>query len=150
MDDPTDVFAVFDETGHHVQWPWEKVHPSSAKKRRHLHRLDSFIQTAMLASSADGKMGANTTGVRKWHKFCQSEGVNPHRPLDPNSPLLSKLREEWLCMRFVVSLLEYVHRRIILRPSTGMARKGVWYQTRGRHEVVPPSCYAQRLAPHSR
>jgi hypothetical protein len=106
MSDPTDVFAVFDESGQHVQWPWEKVHPSSAKRRRHIHRLDASIQKAMLASTADGRMGANSTGVRKWRKFCEVEKVNPHRPLDPNSPLLSKLREEWLCMRFVVSLVE--------------------------------------------
>ena len=106
MSDPTDVFAVFDESGHHVQWPWEKVHPSSAKRRRYIHRLDASIQKAMLASTADGRMGANSTGVRKWRKFCKAENINPHRPLDPSSPLLSKLREEWLCMRFVISQVE--------------------------------------------
>jgi hypothetical protein len=60
----------------------------------------------MLASTADGRMGANSTGVASGASVALPRIVNPHRPLDPYSPLLSKLREEWLCMRFVVWLVE--------------------------------------------
>jgi hypothetical protein len=72
----------------------------------HLHHLDHFIQKGMLAATADGKMGANSTGVRRWRKFCNEQSISHERPLDPNASLLQKLKEEWWCMRCVVWLVE--------------------------------------------
>ena len=41
--------------------------------------------TKYFASPADGKMGANSTGVRKWRAFCAAEGTTPARPMDGNT-----------------------------------------------------------------
>ena len=68
----------------------------------------------MCASTADGKMGRMSTGVRAWHTFCLVEGLTPNRPLDPNSSLQQKLLEEQLCMRFCAALVEDRN----LKPST--------------------------------
>ena len=126
--DPDSVFAVFDENGVQVEWPWERVHstPSSGKRKRHLHRLDLLIQKAMLSATADGKMGANSTGVRKWRKFCSEQSISHERPLDPNASLLQKLKEEWWCMRFVVWLVEECG----VAPSTAA---GYFGQVQGWH-----------------
>ena len=103
--------AVFDSTGEPVEWPWEQQlagpqpHAGS-KRRRRVDRLDEVIRVGLFASAADGSMGAKTTGVRKWKRFCASEHTTPHRPLDPNAPLSTKLAEEWLFMRFVAALVE--------------------------------------------
>lgn len=99
---------ISDETGRIVDWPWETgatgERHTGGKRRR--HRLDRVIETGIFHSTAKGGMGANTVGVRRWKRFCASEGMSPHRPLDPNAPLIAKLGEEWLVMRFVASLVE--------------------------------------------
>ena len=99
---------VTDPDGRVIDWPWE-TGPTGARHtggKRRVHRLDSVVQRGLFASTADGSMGANTTGVRKWRAFCAAEGTCTGRPLDPNSPLRVKLEEEWLCMRFVAALVQ--------------------------------------------
>jgi hypothetical protein len=70
--------------------------------------LDSMINKALDKASASGDRGANTTGVRAWRAFCKDVmGVAFERPLDPlTTPLVAKLAEEWLVMRFVCSLVQ--------------------------------------------
>ena len=98
---------VYDETGAPIDWPWETGETSrrhtGGKRRR--HRLDGVIKTGLMASTADGSMGARKTGVRKWRSFCASEGTTAARPMSEGAPLASKLQEEWLCMRFVAALV---------------------------------------------
>ena len=101
--------AVYDSDGKLVTWPWETgpcVPERHTGGKRRLHRLDGVIRRGLLASTADGSMGANTTGVRKWRKFTAAEGTTAGRPMDPNAPLAAKLQEEWLAMRFVAALVE--------------------------------------------
>ena len=52
-----------------------------------------------------GDMGAKSTGVRRWKAFCASEGIAFARALEAYAPLRLKLQEEWLCMRFIASLV---------------------------------------------
>ena len=98
--------VVYDQDGNAVVWPWEKGVPEHAGRKRRRDQLDRCIRTGLLASTADGSMGANTTGVRKWRAFCAMEGTVPGRPIDTTAPLVAKLEEEWLCMRFVASLVQ--------------------------------------------
>ena len=97
---------VTDATGQIVDWPWETGATGRTGGKRRRHRLDSVIRKGLLASTADGSMGANSTGVRRWRAFCTSEHTVSARPLDPGAPLGVKLQEEWLCMRFVAALVE--------------------------------------------
>jgi hypothetical protein len=100
---------ISDETGRVIDWPWETgttgIGRHTGGKRRR-HRLDTVIARGLFHSTAQGGMGANAVGVRRWKSFCASQGVTPHRPLDPNAPLWAKLEEEWLVMQFVASLVE--------------------------------------------
>ena len=99
---------ISDPDGRIIDWPWE-TGPTGAKHsggKRRAHRLDRVVQRGLFAATADGSMGANTTGVRKWRAFCAAEGTCPGRPLDPNVSLSVKLEEEWLAMRFVAALVE--------------------------------------------
>ena len=104
--------AVYDSTGEPIDWPWEerlvgsRPHTGGKRRRHRVWRLDEVNRVGLFASAADGSMGAKTTGVRKWKRFCASEHTTPHRPLDPNAPLSTKLAEEWLFMRFVAALVE--------------------------------------------
>ena len=71
-------------------------------------RLDDLINASLDKAAADGQRGRTHTGVKAFRTFCKDVlGVSPHRPLDPmNTPLIEKLEEEWLCMRFVCALVE--------------------------------------------
>lgn len=71
------------------------------------HRLDDVIDRALDNATADGHRGRKHPGVKSWFAFCEGEmGVAAERPLDPLSPLLLKLEEETLAMRFVCALVE--------------------------------------------
>jgi hypothetical protein len=98
--------VVYDQDGSAIVWPWEGAAPSHAGRKRRREQLDSYIREGLLASTADGSMGAKSTGVRHWRAFCASEGTVPGRPIDQCAPLVAKLEEEWLCMRFVASLVK--------------------------------------------
>lgn len=98
--------VVYDPGGAAVVWPWEGSAPAHTGRRRRREQLDAYIRSGLLASTADGRMGANTTGVRRWRAFCAAEGTVPGRPIDQSAPLVAKLEEEWLCMRFVASLVQ--------------------------------------------
>jgi hypothetical protein len=74
---------------------------------RKSHRLDEIIERALDYATADRSRGRNSTGVRAWFAFCQDVmHVSPERAIDPNSPLVTRLEEEWLAMRFVCALVE--------------------------------------------
>jgi hypothetical protein len=97
---------ISDENGALVDWPWETKPASCTGGRRRRHRLDDVILKGLMHSMASGDMGANSTGVRRWKKYCATVGISPHRVLDPSAPLHAKLREEWTAMRFVAWLVE--------------------------------------------
>ena len=40
-------------------------------------RLQVIIQKGLFAATTDGKMGANSTGVRRWRKFCKEQMLAP-------------------------------------------------------------------------
>lgn len=114
-----------DAHGARITWPWEADSPRDSRPaeseyvgsgvllqyqaRHHCrapHRMDSLINEALDKASKDGHRGRNATGVKRWFAFCRALGVCPGRPMDPMSPLIEKLEEEWLAMRFVCSLVE--------------------------------------------
>ena len=97
---------VYDAEGTVVDWPWESAPPRHTGGKRRRHRIDNVVTRGLFASTADGKMGNNSTGVRKWRAFCAAEGTIPGRPMDSTAPLVAKLEEEWLIMRFAASLVE--------------------------------------------
>ena len=98
---------VFDSDGALIDWPWESGSARHTGGKRRRHRLDRIVQQGLFASTADGKMGSNSTGVRKWRAFCAAEGTTPARPMDGNTvPLHAKLEEELLIMRFAAYLVE--------------------------------------------
>ena len=99
---------IYDETGTVVSWPWETGPTRCTGGKRRRHRLDGVIRRGLLASTASGDMGANSTGVRHWRKFVASENTVPGRPMDANVPLRVRLEEEWLCMRYIAYLVEIV------------------------------------------
>ena len=71
------------------------------------HSLDSIVDRALDAATADGTRGRETTGVRAWFAFCLDVmGIDAERIVDPNAPLRVKLEEEWLAMRFIAALVE--------------------------------------------
>ena len=70
------------------------------------HHIDHLINEALNHATADGKRGAKSTGVKAWIAFCIDMGVPWIRVMDPNAPLIDKLDEEWLAMRFVAALVE--------------------------------------------
>ena len=78
-----------------------------ATTRSKRYRWDEAIHKALDNATADGKRGRSHTGVKAWFGFCEDElGVRAERPMDPLSPLISKLEEEMLAMRFVIALVE--------------------------------------------
>ena len=101
--------------GQPIPFPWEGI-----GRATHIRQVElssepccvvpiprtGLLQQALNESSADGQMGENTTGVRAWKAFTRSRGLSHIRPLDPNASLQAKLREEQLCMEFVISLVE--------------------------------------------
>ena len=99
---------VLDEQGKVIDWPWEDPtrHKHTGGKRRRHRALDSIIVNGLMHASVKGDMGANSTGVRRWKTFCASEGIAFARALETYAPLRLKLQEEWLCMRFIASLVE--------------------------------------------
>ena len=99
---------VLDEQGRVIDWPWEDPtrHKHTGGKRRRHRALDSIIVNGLMHASVKGDMGANSTGVRRWKAFCASEGIAFARALETYAPLRLKLQEEWLCMRFIASLVE--------------------------------------------
>ena len=99
---------VLDEQGKVIDWPWEDPtrHKHTGGKRRRHRALDSIIVNGLMHASVKGDMGANSTGVRRWKAFCASEGIAFARALETYAPLRLKLQEEWLCMRFIASLVE--------------------------------------------
>ena len=100
--------VIVDERGNAIEWPWEdqaQERRPTGKRVRHT-ALDRIIVNGLMHASVKGDMGANSTGVRRWKVFCASEGVAFARALEAHAPLRLKLQEEWLCMRFVASLVE--------------------------------------------
>ena len=95
---------ILDTDGSQVVWPWEGSASQSGKRQR--DPLDALVQLGIDASTADGKRGRLSTGVRAWFSFTRDENTTPHRPIDPLTPLQVKLTEEWLCMRFVCALVQ--------------------------------------------
>ena len=110
-----------DENGTLISWPWEQQRAVGGERagggivlgdgslRRPLrapHQMDKFINEALDKASKDGKRGRTHTGVRAWFDFCADMRIPAGRPLDPLSPLVEKLEEEWLAMQFVTSLVE--------------------------------------------
>lgn len=103
-------------TAQPVRWPWHTDLPPKGVtshravpilgKRPVASRADALLEAAMLASSAGGDMGENTTGVRAWKEFCAARNEPYMRPLDPNASLEAKLHEEMLCMQFVCELVQ--------------------------------------------
>jgi len=102
--------AISDGTGAPMAWPWEAASATDPQllPARRPHRVDALIERALDMSSARGDRGRNTTGVRRWQRFC-AELHTPHcRPMEPWAPLRVRLEEEWLAMRFVATLAEEV------------------------------------------
>ena len=97
---------ITDEKGALVDWPWETSPRRCTGGKRRRHRLDDVIIQGLMHSMASGDMGANSTGVRRWKRYCGEVGISPHRALDPNAPLTIKLQEEWTAMRFLAWLVE--------------------------------------------
>ena len=100
--------VILDEQGDAIEWPWQdqaQRRHASSKSRRH-RALDRIVVQGLMHASAKGDMGANSTGVRRWKAFCASEGIAYARALEAHAPLRLKLTEEWLCMRFIASLVE--------------------------------------------
>ena len=89
--------------GSPVIWPWEREIKTQVRMQDPLDRL---INIGLDNATSDGSRGRLTTGVKAWFSFCADEKVVPDRPLDPLSPLVVKLKEEWLCMRFVCALVQ--------------------------------------------
>lgn len=78
-----------------------------ASKTVKRHRLDDLIDKALDNATVDGQRGRKHPGVKSWFAFCEGEmGVAAERPLDPLSPLIHKLEEEMLAMRYVCALVE--------------------------------------------
>ena len=94
---------VLSGDGSPVIWPWERQVQTQVRMQDPLDRL---INIGLDNATSDGSRGRLTTGVRAWFSFCADEKVVPDRPLDPLSPLIVKLKEEWLCMRFVCALVQ--------------------------------------------
>ena len=97
---------VYDQHGEPILWPWESSSQRCTGGKRRRHRLDGVIQKGLLHSSARGNMGANTTGVRRWKKFCKDMKTPAVRVLEPTAPLWALLEEEWHAMRFIAALVE--------------------------------------------
>ena len=76
--------------------------------RKDLQRLDDMINASLDHAAADRKRGRTHTGVKAFKAFCNDVlGISADRPLDPlTTPLVQKLEEEWLCMRFICALVE--------------------------------------------
>ena len=97
--------GVVDGDGLPVVWPWERAAAPSSSKRP-LDSLDTFINEGLDAATKDGHRGRFSTGVRAWFSFHEDERSSPHRPMDPNSPIMARLQEEWLAMRYVCALVQ--------------------------------------------
>ena len=120
-----------DECGKPIQWPWEPERRGSRDSalgdrgqeyagggylldHRYMkafalgrpHWCDPVIEQALDAACADRARGRKKTGVRAFVKFCVDLGLTPERPMDPAAPLVAKLKEEMLAMRFTCSLVE--------------------------------------------
>lgn len=110
--------TCFESSGENIVWPWEQEKqpgPTQAAGRSTKRfRSDegsqsswvNLMRSAMMASTADGSMGENSTGVRAWRAFCEAKGVEPLRMIDPNAPIMEKLEDEQLAMEFVCALVE--------------------------------------------
>ena len=71
------------------------------------YRWDDAIDRALDHATADGQRGRKHPGVKSWFAFCEGEmGTSAERPLDPLAPLVQKLEEEMLAMRYVCALVE--------------------------------------------
>ena len=101
-----------EDDGGHFLW-----HPSDIIQRpgqifctpsaRAPHPLDHLVNLALDHCSSDKHRGRKHTGVVAWKAFCRDIMLTtPHRPLDPNAPLLVKLEEEWMFMQFACALVE--------------------------------------------
>ena len=117
---------VLDEQGETIQWPWEGgaaptrapkisrgdpaaayfAEPSPLDDSFGSHAADATVLAGLCASTADGKMGKGSTGVRAWEKFCAKNGRAAMRPIDPNAPLWVKLDEELWAMRFISHIVD--------------------------------------------
>ena len=97
--------GVLDGEGMPVVWPWESRHSAQPSKRPQ-DTLDAMINQGIDAATVDGSRGRFSTGVRAWFSFNEDERSSPHRPMDPNMPLMLKLHEEWRIMRFVCALVQ--------------------------------------------
>ena len=79
-------------------WPWLQQHSGqiwSTPSTRAPCPLDRMIHLGLDNASADGQRGRKHSGVRAWFAFVEAQHLSPHRPLDPISPLMAKLDEEW-------------------------------------------------------
>lgn len=82
----------------------DDIKQSKARKR---YKWDDMIDKALDNATVDGTRGRKHPGVKSWFAFCEGEmGLSAERPLDPMSPLIEKLEEEMLAMRYVCALVE--------------------------------------------
>ena len=109
--------SCIEPSGESIVWPWEQSErpkPTQAGRPAKRFKSDeasqsawtSLMRCAMMASTADGGMGENSTGVRAWKAFCRAKDVDPIRMIDPNAPIMDKLEDEQLAMEFVCALVE--------------------------------------------
>ena len=99
-------------------WPWEQTpeqraaasiaaqgQRSTLSRRSCSKEAFEMMTQALAASTADGAMGVNSTGMRAWKAYMARCEEPWRRVMDPMAPLADKLDEELLCMEFVVSLV---------------------------------------------
>ena len=142
---------VFDDVGQPITWGWdgdsEPTHPDEGEAsetdpgaayfvpvqsvREALdagtHACDALILEALKACTADGNLGADTTGVRAWKSFCKRHGRAWARPVDPRAPAWVLLQEELWIMRFVAELVEQ-------RPIQPSSARNYFGQASGWHQ----------------
>ena len=121
---------VFDDRGKEIVWPWDQhrrgtdiqadeldsaagdpvaryfASPEAPHASLGSHTADATIMAGLRASTADGNMGENATGVRAWKTFNARNRRAYLRPMDPNAPLSAKLHEERWILRFVAELVD--------------------------------------------
>ena len=119
------------DSGHFLWQPSDLVQTPGqifcTQAARPYHRLDDLVNLALDNCSADGQRGRLHTGVKAWKGFCRDVmHTSPHRPMDPNQPLLAKLQEEWLFMQFACALVE-------TRDIQWSTLKGYCYAVQGWH-----------------
>ena len=123
--------SMEDDGGHFLWQPTDIIQRPGqifcTPSARAPHALDNLVNLALDNCSADKHRGRKHTGVIAWKAFCRDVMcTTPHRPLDPNCPLVVKLEEEWMFMRFACALVE-------TRDITWATLRGYCYAVQGWH-----------------